>query len=40
MIILALVLSFAKAVSLFIGETLAIYAFALSWLMQGIYHGD
>lgn len=39
-IILALVLSFAKAVSLFIGETLAIYAFALSWLMQGIYHGD
>lgn len=39
-IILALVLSFAKAVSLFIGETLAIYAFALSWLLQGIYHGD
>ena len=39
-IFLALVLSFAKAVSLFIGETFAIYAFAVSWLLQGIYHGD
>lgn len=37
---MALGLSSAKVVSLFIGETVAIYAFALSWLLQGIYHGD
>ena len=39
-IIAALALSFAKVLSVFLGEALAVYAFALSWLLQGIYHGD